>query len=173
MQQLVWPSHQAAADWIAFCSTAVCHSHLLPFTTLQIRRATVDDALAQLGANPKRAAMFVKHAVANARNNAIVAGGDPLKLFVAEAYVTKGAYEKRTHFMSKGYASIKQTRKSHLNVRVQQMDDEAAAAVVLRRRPKLIAPIMQRMQDRQRGSRRLMVTGLRSSSSGRPQLAQA
>lgn len=57
--------------------------------------------MAQLNANPKRAAMFVKHAIANARNNAICAGGDPQKLWVAEAFVTRGKYEKRVHFMSR------------------------------------------------------------------------
>lgn len=67
----------------------------------QIRRATVDDAMAQLCASPKRSAVFVKHAVANARNNAIVAGGDPARLFVAEAFVTKGKYMKRIHFMGR------------------------------------------------------------------------
>lgn len=70
-------------------------------TTKQIRRATVDDAMAQLAANPKRAAVFVRHAVANARNNAIYAGGAPDKLWVAEAFVTRGQYVKRTHFMSR------------------------------------------------------------------------
>lgn len=107
--------------------------------------------MAQLIANPKRAAMFVRHAIANARNNAIFAGGDPQRLYVAEAYVTRGdRYVKRHNFMGRGYHSIKETQFSHLNVRVQQMDAQAAAAVALRRSPRLVAPIMHRMLDRQR-----------------------
>jgi hypothetical protein len=44
-----------------------------------IRRAHVDDALAQLAVNPKKGAMYARAAVANARNNAIMQGGDPGK----------------------------------------------------------------------------------------------
>lgn len=76
----------------------------------------------------------------------------------------------------RGYSSVKETQFSHLNVRVQQMDERAAAAVTLRRRPRLVAPIMQRLQDRQaRTPRRLLVkTGGSSSSSGsRQQMQQA
>ena len=156
-----------------------CPSHPRPL--LQIRRTTVDDAMAQLAANPKKSAVFVKHAVANARNNAICAGGDPSKLYVAEAFVTKGKVEKRLHFMGRGFSSVQQTRYSHLNVRVQQMDDQAAAAVVLRKQPKLVAPLMQRMQARTRMPRGMLVksgagsSSSSSSSSGgaRQQLARA
>jgi hypothetical protein len=132
----------------------------------------VDDAMAQLNANPKRSAVFVKHAVANARNNAIMAGGDPKKLYIAEAFVTKGQYKFRTHFHGRGYASVQTTRYSHLKVRVEQMDDQAAAAVILRRQPRLIAPIMQRMQDRQQRPRRLLSKGAGGGSS-RQQLSRA
>jgi hypothetical protein len=127
--------------------------------------------MAQLKANPKRSAVFVQHAVANARNNAIVAGGDPAKLYVHEAFVTKGVYEKRTHFMSRGFASLKETQKSHLNVHVRQMDDEAAAAVLLRRKPKLVAPLMHRMQERQRKPRWLATKGWEGSKGSRQQVA--
>lgn len=75
----------------------------------------------------------------------------------------------------RGYSSIKETQFSHLNVRVRQMDEQAAAAVTLRRRPRLVAPIMQRLQDRQaRTPRRLRVKTQGGSSSGsRQQMQQA
>ena len=37
----------------------------------------MDDALAQLAVNPKKGAMYARAAVANARNNAIMQGGNP------------------------------------------------------------------------------------------------
>lgn len=74
----------------------------------------------------------------------------------------------------RGYSSIKETQFSHLNVRVRQMDEQAAAAVTLRRRPRLVAPIMQRLQDRQaRTPRRLLVKTSGSSSGSRQQVQQA
>jgi hypothetical protein len=72
----------------------------------------------------------------------------------------------------RGYSSIQETQFSHLNVRVRQMDEQAAAAVTLRRRPRLIAPIMQRLQDREaRTPRRLRVKQFGAGS--RQQLQQA
>jgi len=68
--------------------------------------------------------------------------------------------------MSRGYSSLKETRHSHLNVRVEQMDRRTAARVALRRSPRLIAPIMQRMMEGKRTSRRLFVKGGDSSSGG-------
>lgn len=68
--------------------------------------------------------------------------------------------------MSRGYSSLKETRHSHLNVRVEQMDRRTAARVALRRGPRLIAPIMQRMMDGRRTPRRLLAKGGGSSSDG-------
>lgn len=77
------------------------------------------------------------------------AGADPSKLWVVEAFVTKGRYDKQRHIMGRGYSSIRKTRHSHLNVKVHQMDDAFIAAASLKRTPRLIAPIMARMQQRQ------------------------
>lgn len=120
----------------------------IDFVLRMIRRSYVDDAMAQLSANPKKAAVYVMHAIANARNNAICAGGDPAKLWVSEAYVTKGKYQKRVAIMGRGYSGIKETRHSHLNVKVRQLDDaDPAAAKMLRRSARLIAPLMVRQQQ--------------------------
>eukprot|EP00878_Enallax_costatus_P015401 GHUV01016132.1.p1 GENE.GHUV01016132.1~~GHUV01016132.1.p1 ORF type:complete len:318 (+),score=85.66 GHUV01016132.1:280-1233(+) len=120
----------------------------LDFVLRMIRRSYVDDAMAQLAVNPKKAAVFVMHAVANARNNAICAGADASKVWVSEAYVTKGQYQKRVAIMGRGFSGVKETRKSHLNVTVQQIDesDAAAAAAKLRRPARLIAPLNLRPQ---------------------------
>ncbi|WIA14039.1 hypothetical protein OEZ85_002596 [Tetradesmus obliquus] len=119
-----------------------------------VRKSFCDDALSQLAANPKKAAVFVLHAVANARNNAICAGGDPAKLYVHEAFVTKGRYRKYMAIMGRGNTGVKETRYSHLNVTVRQLDEKQgaeAAKKVLRRRPLHVAPLMQRLQDGRRG----------------------
>lgn len=119
----------------------------LDFVLRMVRRSSVDDAMAQLSANPKVAAKYVMHAIANARNNAICAGGDPAKLWVAEAYVTKGLYQKRVAIMGRGYSGVKEKRQSHLNVKVRQLDDSDPAAVkMLRRSARQIAPMMMRQQ---------------------------
>ncbi|KAF6258698.1 ribosomal protein L22/L17 [Scenedesmus sp. NREL 46B-D3] len=118
-----------------------------------VRRSFVDDALSQLAANPKKSAVFALHAIANARNNAICAGADPAKLWVAEAFVTKGRYRKSVAFMGRGNTGIKQTRYSHLNVTVRQLEegDRSAAKAMLRRRPIHVAPLVQRLQQGRRG----------------------
>jgi large subunit ribosomal protein L22 len=125
----------------------------LDFVLRMVRRSFVDDALSQLSANPKKAAVFVLHAIANARNNAICAGGDPAKLWVAEAYVTKGRYRKYMAIMGRGNTGIKETRYSHLNVKVRQLDEgsRSTATVILRRRPVHVAPLVQRLQQGRRG----------------------
>lgn len=117
----------------------------LDFVLRMVRRSYVDDAMAQLSVNPKTAAKYVMHAIANARNNAICAGGDPAKLWVAEAFVTKGRYEKGIKFMGRGYSGKNVKRHSHLNVKVKQLDgSDPAAAKMLRRSARQIAPLMMR-----------------------------
>jgi large subunit ribosomal protein L22 len=125
----------------------------LDFVLRMVRRSFVDDALSQLAANPKKAAVFALHAIANARNNAICAGGDPAKLWVAEAFVTKGRYRKYMAIMGRGNTGIKETRYSHLNVKVRQLDDteRSKAKAILRRRPLHVAPLVQRLQQGRRG----------------------
>jgi hypothetical protein len=125
----------------------------LDFVLRMVRRSFVDDVLSQLAANPKKSAVFALHAIANARNNAIFAGADPAKLWVAEAYVTKGRYRKYMAIMGRGNTGIKETRYSHLNVKVKQLEegDRSAATVVLRRRPIHVAPLVQRLQQGRRG----------------------
>jgi ribosomal protein L22 len=125
----------------------------LDFVLRMVRRSFVDDALSQLAANPKQSAVFALHAIANARNNAICAGADPAKLWVAEAYVTKGRYRKYMAIMGRGNTGMKETRYSHLNVKVKQLEegDRSAAKAMLRRRPVHVAPLVQRMQQGRRG----------------------
>lgn len=129
----------------------------IDFVLRMIRRSYVDDAMAQLAVNPKKAAVFVLHAVANARNNAICAGATASKLWISEAYVTKGEYIHRPEFMSRGYTGIKTSRKSHLNVTVRQVDESDPAVVArLRRSARLIAPLNIRQQwSRDEGRSRL------------------
>jgi hypothetical protein len=100
-----------------------------------------------------------------------LAGADPSKLWVAEAFVTKGQYARRIHFHGRGYSSMRKTRHSHLNVHVQQMDDAFLAAAAVRRPPRLLAPIMVRLQDRarlERGppARRSTFGGVRGGGGG-------
>lgn len=93
------------------------------------RRRLVDDAMAQLEASPRKGARLVMHAVANARGNAIYAGGplaDPSRLLVEEAFVTKGRYTKQLAIMGRGYSSIMLTRRSHLTVTVRQLEQGEA-----------------------------------------------
>jgi ribosomal protein L22 len=121
----------------------------LDFVLRMVRKSYVDDAMAQLHANPKKAAMYAQHALANARSNAIYAGADPAKLWVAEAFVTKAKYDKQRNIMGRGYSSMKLTRYSHLNITVKQLEvGDVATAKRLHRRPKMTAPFMFREQQR-------------------------
>ncbi|KAF8066239.1 mrpl22 [Scenedesmus sp. PABB004] len=136
----------------------------LDFVLRMVRRSYVDDALAQLSANPKKAATYVLHAVANARNNALCAGApDAAALIVAEAFATKGKLGvKRVAIMGRGNAGIKESRLSHLNVRVRALapgDADAVAAAGLRRPPRLVSPLLARQHARHASRRRAPPAG--------------
>eukprot|EP00775_Hariotina_reticulata_P010068 gene10068-10223_t len=131
-----------------------------------VRKSYVDDAMAQLHANAKKAAMYAQHALANARNNAICAGANPAKLWVSEAYVTKAKYVKGLNIMGRGYSSVKLTRYSHLNITVKQLEEgDLATAKKLHRRPKMIAPFMFREQRRWQQQQRAAIGGQQRNKS--------
>lgn len=131
----------------------------IDFVLPLVRRRLVDDAMAQLSVSPRKAARLVMHAVANARGNAMYAGGplaDPARLLVDEVFVTKGAYSKKLAIMGRGYNSVMLTRRSHLTVTVRQLETgEAPPSGGSRRGPRsrrngrgggtrLVSPLLSR-----------------------------
>lgn len=92
----------------------------LDFVMPLARRRNVDDALAQLAACPKKAAIEVHNAVANARNNAIVQGADPKRLIVERIWTGRAKPFKKLWFAGRGYSSVRQRRRTHLTVIVQE-----------------------------------------------------
>jgi large subunit ribosomal protein L22 len=117
-------------------------SKKLEFVLPLARRRRVDDALAQLAACPKRAAVAILHAVANARNNAIAQGADPARLVVDRVWTGRATPFKKPWFHGRGYSSIRQRRRTNLTVVVREAAPEARRAP-----PKpaaLVAPAMLR-----------------------------
>lgn len=83
--------------------------------------------------------------------------------------MTKGGRtERRRHFHGRGYSSVRKTRFSHLNVRVEAADDAFLAAAAVRRPPRLLAPIMARMAERRRPPRRALAFGGGRGGGDRP-----
>lgn len=124
-------------------AAGVCRRKALPMGWKKIefvlplaRRRYVDDALRQLAACPKRAAVAVHHAVANARNNAIAQGADPARLVVERVWTGRATPFKKPWFHGRGYSSIRQRRRTNLWVVVQ----EAAQAPAVASPPAAAAP---------------------------------
>lgn len=132
----------------------VCNRKTLPmgwkkldFVLPLARRRQVDDALAQLAACPKRAAVAVHHAVANARNNAIAQGADPAKLIVERIWTGRATPFKKPWFHGRGYHSIRQRRRTNLTVVVQESPKLLYAPA------KLVRPAMLRPRRERRWPR--------------------
>lgn len=87
-----------------------------------IRGKQVDDALAILKFTPKAASPVVEKvllsAIANAENNLEL---DRSALYVAECYANQGATMKRYHPASRGMASPRLKRTSHVTVVLDQV----------------------------------------------------
>jgi ribosomal protein L22 len=113
----------------------------LDLATKLVRRRPVEDALAQLGAVPRKSARLLRAAVANAAANAVDAGADPARLVVSGVWATKGRSTKRLWPMSKGHSSARETRRAHLNVEVSEAPEgaEFLAAGAARRRSRAAA----------------------------------
>jgi ribosomal protein L22 len=126
----------------------------LEFVLTLARRRHVDDALVQLAASPKRAALAVRGAVANARHNAIAAGADPSRLFVERAWTGRATPLRRPWFHGRGSSSLRQSRRTHLTVIVQE------AAQPLKPKTRVVLPASMR----QRRERKYPRGGLSSPS---------
>lgn len=65
----------------------------------------------------------VRLAVANARNNAIIAGLEPSKLVVTRIFATRGTkFQRKPWFHGKGHMSVRRKPKAHLTVEVQEQE---------------------------------------------------
>ncbi|KAI8473253.1 MAG: ribosomal protein L22/L17 [Monoraphidium minutum] len=135
-------------------AVGVCRRKSLPmgwkkldFVLPLARRRSVDDALAQLAACPKRAARAVRDAVANARNNAVAQGADPAALVVERVWTGRAPPFKKPWFHGRGYSSVRQRRRTHLTVVVQQA---AAPAGRAHAPAKLVRPAMLRPRRERR-----------------------
>jgi large subunit ribosomal protein L22 len=133
--------------------SGVCRRQSLPmgykkleFVLTLARRRHVDDALAQLAACPKRAALVVRHAVANARNNAIAQGADVARLIVERVWTGRGTPLRKPWFHGRGYHSVRQHRRTHLTVIVQ----EAPPGMRVPHPAALVRPAMMRPRRERR-----------------------
>lgn len=120
----------------------------LDFVKPLVRRRPVSDALAQLAACPKRAALEVLHAVANARNNAVAQGADPARLVVERVWTGRAPPFKKPWFHGRGYHSVRQRRRTHLTVVVAEAPEGEAVGGA--RAAKLVRPAMLRPRRERR-----------------------
>jgi len=119
----------------------------LEFVLTLARRRPVGDALAQLAACPKRAAVEVRKAVANARNNAIMQGADPARLIVERVWTGRATPFKKAWFHGRGYSSVRRKHRTNLTVVVQEAPAKAKA---LRRPGRFVEPAMLRPRRERR-----------------------
>lgn len=90
-----------------------------------VRGMRVEDALMQMAVSPKRAAKVVAQMVHAARANAVQNHGlDGSSLIVAEAYVSKGRYLRRSNPHGRGKSGVKHRPRCGLTVLVREMNEE-------------------------------------------------
>ncbi|KDP36085.1 hypothetical protein JCGZ_08729 [Jatropha curcas] len=95
-----------------------------------VRGMRVEDALLQLQLTIKRASKTVYQVIHSARANATHNHGlDPDRLLVAEAFVGKGFFKKRTSYHAKGRAGIKVRPECRLTVVVRETTPEEEAKI--------------------------------------------
>lgn len=120
----------------------------LHFVLPLARRRQVDDALAQLAVCPKRAAVDVRNAVANARNNAIAQGADPERLVVDSVWLGRATPLRKPWFHGRGYSSIRQHRRTNLTVTVKEMEVRPSRAPANLIQPAMMRPRRERRYPR-------------------------
>lgn len=116
---------------------------LTPFAKL-LRRVHVGDALIQCQASPKKAAAICDGVLRSAIANAKQHGMDQERLFVDEAFVTKGRFMKRPLYHGRGRQGVMHKRRSHLTIVVKEGD--------VPRRTRVLAPYLQRLAQKRQAA---------------------
>lgn len=103
-------------ETIYHCAREIrCSPIKMNLVAAQIRGLPVQEAIKQMTFSPKRAATFVKKAIAEAQKIAVQKHGieDKTHLWVAESYVGKGRYIKKIRIHGRGRFGIQEKKFCH------------------------------------------------------------